>query len=87
MSLTYRLSLEWNRKFLYGTPVKSLTFSNTLHCLKTVKTDFMQQVINDRVFSSLHKVENNSFESGIKKIEMFLPLEEHLSKYQRELEV
>ncbi|GFV63614.1 hypothetical protein TNCV_626091 [Trichonephila clavipes] len=39
------------------TRLKTVTFSNTLHCLETVKTYLMQQDVNDAVFSSMHLIE------------------------------
>lgn len=43
------------------TPIETVTFSNALHGLETVKTYLMQQYVNDSVFSSLHKVEKELF--------------------------
>ncbi len=44
-----------------GTPNETVTFSNALHCLVTVKTYLMQQYVNDEVFSSLHEFEKELF--------------------------
>ncbi|GFX67377.1 hypothetical protein TNCV_720411 [Trichonephila clavipes] len=43
-----------------GTSVKTVTFSNALHCLKTVKAYLVQQDVNRVEFSFLHKVEELS---------------------------
>ncbi len=39
------------------TPFETVTFSNALHGLETVKTYSMQKYVNNAVFSSLHNVE------------------------------
>ncbi|GFV81066.1 hypothetical protein TNCV_2270501 [Trichonephila clavipes] len=39
------------------TLIKRIAFSNSLHCLETVKTYLMHSDVNDAIFSSLHKVE------------------------------
>ncbi|GFY35421.1 hypothetical protein TNCV_195141 [Trichonephila clavipes] len=42
-------------------PIKTVTFSNALHRLETVKTYLMQQDVNDAIFSPLHKVQKRLF--------------------------
>lgn len=43
------------------TPIETVTFSNAVRGLETVKTYLMQQYVNDSVFSSLHTVEKELF--------------------------
>ena len=43
------------------TPSETVTFSNALKGLETVKTYIMQHDVNDAIFSSLHKIEKELF--------------------------
>ncbi|GFX82606.1 hypothetical protein TNCV_1192811 [Trichonephila clavipes] len=43
------------------TLTKTVVFSNALHYLETVKTYLIQQVVNNSIFSSQHKIEKELF--------------------------
>ncbi|GFW59382.1 hypothetical protein TNCV_2911271 [Trichonephila clavipes] len=42
-------------------PIKTVKFSNALHCSETVKTYLIQQDVKDNVFSSRHHNEKELF--------------------------
>ncbi|GFT37912.1 RNase H domain-containing protein [Trichonephila clavipes] len=42
-------------------PIKTVTFSNSSHCLETLKTYLMLQDVNNAIFSFLHGVEKELF--------------------------
>ncbi|GFW08132.1 hypothetical protein TNCV_2978991 [Trichonephila clavipes] len=57
VDLSESLDSDSDAEIADETPVKTVTFSNALHCLGTVETYLMQRNINDAAFSSLGRVE------------------------------
>ncbi|GFS53247.1 hypothetical protein TNCV_1035591 [Trichonephila clavipes] len=57
VDLSNPMNSDYGAEFDNETLIKPITLSNALHCLDSV--DYMQQDINDAVFSSLHKVEKS----------------------------
>ncbi|GFV06769.1 hypothetical protein TNCV_1611821 [Trichonephila clavipes] len=56
VNLLERMDNDSDAEIGNDTPVKTATFSNALHCLKTEKIPKAQHVANDAMFSSLLEV-------------------------------
>ncbi|GFT42303.1 hypothetical protein TNCV_1786171 [Trichonephila clavipes] len=66
VDLSEPMNSDSDAKYENETLIKTATFSNALHCMETVKTYLVQQVVNDTVsYSLLKSRKKNSFESGL----------------------